>query len=208
MLRSSCLLALLMLPALFLGACRNTRAVASENERLRFQVLDLESQLDSLQHQNRELRVDLREGATAPDALPEEIRANIPHVTDISLSRLSHARDANNDGQIDALVLYVVPEDGRGRFVQIVGSLAATALLLPTDGDPIVLSRMELTPSQVRDAYRSNLTGIHYTITLPIDQLPDAAALAAVGNKVFVRVVYTDGRSGQTFTAERTIKLR
>jgi hypothetical protein len=87
-----------------------------------------------------------------------------------------------------------------------VGTINATATLIPTDADPLTIGRVTLTPSQLRDAYRSSLTGTHYTVELPIN-LPDSWSRDGAVKDTFVRVIYTDGVTGQTQTAERSIAL-
>jgi hypothetical protein len=186
------------------SSCRSPGRVAAENERLRFEVLELQSQVTSLQRLNQELRTELRRAADLPEELPEDVRAAIPHVTGFSISRLSFARDTNRDGAPDEIILYLNPVDGRGRFVQMVGPLTAIAALVPAEADATTIGRITLTPADLRDAYRAGFTGTHYTIHLPIQ----ITAEAAQDQSVFVRVSYTDARSGQTFTADRTISLQ
>ena len=177
------------------GMCGCGRKLSRENDALRAQIVELESSLAQLERRNRELRNELAAAAAVPDSLPEEVRAATPHVASVSIGRLSHARDADGDGRIDRLILYVNPADGLGRFVQFAGTLSVTAAILPPDTDPISIGRQALSPLRLRDTYRSSLTGVHYTIELPVTLPPQADEPGY--QQAVVRVVYTDGRTGQ-----------
>ncbi len=74
-----------------LGGCVDAGRLAKENDRVRAQMLDLGKQVDRLSRRNRELEAELTRVSATPDSLPEAIRANTPHVTEIKIGRLSHA---------------------------------------------------------------------------------------------------------------------
>jgi hypothetical protein len=87
--------------------------------------------------------------------------------------------------------------------VQLVGRLSATAAVLPLDADAVTLGRVTLDPLQLRDAYRSGLTGTHYTVQIPIAVPPGQRDATAT-----VKLEFVDGQTGQTRSAERSIPLR
>jgi hypothetical protein len=198
------LLAAVCLTSALLTCGCGQRRFTNENDALRVKVLELETELAALKQRNAELEAELAAAAAADRALPAEITANIPHVAGIAISRLSHLRDADEDGTPDTLVVYVNPTDGLGRFVQLVGRLSLHAALLPMDEQPRTIVRVALTPDEVRAAYRSAITGTHYTIEAPISLPEDADAFAECD----VRVAYEDGRSGRRLEAHRAIRLR
>ena len=125
-----------------------------------------------------------------------------PQLAAITIGRLSHAADLDQDGTPDRLRLYVQPVDGWGRFVQMVGSLTATAAVLPAQGEARTVGRVALDPMQLRSAYRSGFGGTHYTIELPLE--PEAAA----EDSVAVRVMHEDARTGRTLTASSAVSVR
>ncbi len=191
-------------PALLGGCSANPAKLAAENDRLRAELLDLRKQVDGLRRRNTELQADLGRFSADPEALPPEIRANTPHVAEITIGRLSHVRDEDDDGRPDTLVVYVKPVDGLGRAVQLVGHLSVNAALLPADADAITIGRVQLDPAELRRAYRSAIMGAaHYTVTLPID-LPAGAK----EDKCLVRVSYDDGRTRLRHTDEKGVSLR
>ena len=98
--------------------------------------------------------------------------------------------------------LYVQPVDGLGRFVQLVGHLTVHVGVLPATGDARTLGHVDLSPAELRDAYRSGITGTHYTIEIPLED-PGAA-----GSVCDARVHYVDGRTGRRFEAHRSIRRR
>jgi hypothetical protein len=192
--------AVVLLAALLVGCGRKA---SRENDRLRARVLDLEEQVERLSDRNKELEADLERAAAVPESLPEEVRANTPHVVRIEIDRLSHVDDEDGDGRADVLLIYVKPSDGWGRFVQLVGRLSAHAAALPPDADAVSLGRVNLEPSEVREAYRSSFMGTHYSIKLPLT-LPDGVSAGSCT----VRVVYEDGRSGRSVDDDHEVDLR
>jgi hypothetical protein len=179
------------------------KKASRQNDVLRARVMDLEDQVERLTDRNRELEAALRQAEEAPGPLPEEIRANIPHVVQVGIDRRSHALDEDGDGRADALLVYVKPADGRGRFVQLVGRLGVRAVDLPLDADPVSLGQVSLGPTEVRDSYRTSFLGTHYTVTLPLTLPPDRP-----NGPCTVHVVYEDGRTGRSITDQREIDLR
>ena len=213
--------------ALTLTGCSTGGAVATENDRLRAQVLDLEKQVKTLKGRSAELETQLARATSAPSSVPADIIANTPHVTAIGLSRLSQARDENGDGRLDTIILYLEPTDGLGRFLQIVGRVAMHAAILPSDGPAKTIGQKTLGPAEVRDGYRSAFTGQYYALALPIDPpetpktvIPAATAAGEISaaasvlppespaTQCTVRVEFTDGYTGQKFSTERVIDLR
>lgn len=188
------------------------RHFETEADRLRAEVLDLQTQVQQLERRETELQAELRRARRWQDRREEladpDIGEFVPHVVSISLGRLSHVRDTSGDGWPDTLLLYVSPVDGRGRFTQLVGQLLVNAVILPPDDDAISVVRTRLGPAQVRDAYRSGITGTHYSVEVPLN-LPEGVDLAWVeAQQIIVRVSYIDGQTGEQHTAERAVSLR
>lgn len=175
---------------------------ANENDRLRAQALDLENQAKALKSRNAELEAQLAQATRAPTTLPADVIAATPHVASISLGRLSHARDDNNDGKLDTILLFLEPTDGLGRFLQIVGSVSIHAAILPADGPAKTIGQRNIGPKELRDAYRSSFTGQYYSLSLPIE-LPSPSP-----DQCIVKVTFTDGYSGQSFSTDRAIDLK
>jgi len=185
---------------LLAGGCETKTATA--NDELRARVLDLEKTNEQLRRREAELLAELERESRRPDSLSPEVRANVPHVAGIAIGRLSHALDGDDDGVPDRLTLYVEPVDGLGRFTQMVGTLSAHAVFVPPDADAITIGRISLDPGPLREAYRSSVTGTHYTVQVPI-----AVDAAQSREPCLVRVRYEDGLTGAVHTAERAIDL-
>lgn len=200
-----CLAAVLVCAGL--TSCRSARMMASaESARLRREVVELRKHIDSLEQRNRDLEIQVQQATSSAGPAAAEILANIPHVVEITIDRRSFAKDRDGDGRPEVLIIFVAPTDGRGRFEKMVGTVTATAALVPRRGDPLVVGRAEYTTSQVNDAYRYSFTGLHYTFEVPL-QWPEAGTDGSGETDVVARVFYTDGRSGAEFTAERVIPL-
>jgi hypothetical protein len=183
--------------------CSGAKRASIENDRIRAELLDQEDELTRLQQRITELEALVNGYEAGRDEASRAVIANTPLVTAIEIGRLSHVRDRNDDGTPDELVIYVQPTDGRGRFVQMVGDLSIHAALQPADKDAVTLGRVHLGPAEVREAYRSGLSGTHYTITVPLDVAGDLA-----DQQFSAHVVYVDGRDGRRLEVNRGIALR
>ena len=195
-------LALLALACLALGGCGGAKRASAENDRLRAEALDLRDRIALLEKRNAELEAQLLRADAGPEAAADEYLAHVPRVAEISIDRLSHARDDDGDGVADALVLYVRPADGLGRFLQVVGQVSAQVAVLPVEGDAVTIGRVTLGPGDVREAYRSSALGTHYTVTVPITPPADAGTGGCIA-----QVEFTDAFDGRVLTARRDVGL-
>lgn len=187
--------------------CR--RDFATEADRLRAQVVELEQSIEQMERENAELRAQVRALEQRPEEVSEEVLRATPSVTSIAIGRFSHVRDRSGDGVPETAVVYVSPSDGEGRFVQLVGRLSVQIVLLRADEEPIVLCAVELSPGELRAAYRASFAGRHYTVETPLNW---PGALASEGGDrpatVTVLAAYTDGYSGQRYEAEGQANVR
>ncbi len=179
------------------------KKASRQNDLLRARVMDLETQVQQLTDRNRELEAAMAQVETPLGEPPEVVRAATPHVVRIEIDRLSHALDEDGDRQVEALMIYVKPADGMGRFVQLAGWLSVHAADLPPGGDAETLGRITLDPTEVRQRYRSSFLGTHYSVTLPLALPADRPE-----GPCTVRVIYEDGRSGRRVSDEREIDLQ
>ncbi len=193
------------------AGCR-TRQFETEGDALRAQVLDLQDQVRDLERRERELLAELRRARAwaerREELADEDVRAFVPHVVDIQIGRLSHVRDRQGDGFGDTLVLYVQPIDSRGRFTQMVGNVIVNLAVVPDEVDPIPLGRLRFGPGDVRDAFRSGITGTHYSFEVPLD-IPAKVDLDwLLTQQVVARATFVDGQTGDRHTTERVIAMQ
>lgn len=182
-----------------LTGCIGQKELEQENDRLRERVLELEDQLRDETRQSAALRARLQRTEPADE---QEVQANTPYVAEITIDRWSHARDTDDDGLPDELLVYLEPVDGWGRFTQIVGTLSVHAAVLPAAVDAQTIGRVQLDPASLRRAYRSSFTGAHYTVTVPI-----TVADGSTATECIVHAEFVDGHTGQRYLAHRCIDL-
>jgi hypothetical protein len=104
----------------------------------------------------------------------------------------------------DTLKIYIEPQDGMGRFVQIVGRITLHAAVLPQDADAITIGRQTFDPADVRAAYRAPLLGgAYYALELPIAAPPNSAV-----NECTVSATLNDGISGQQLQTQKVLPLK
>ena len=185
----ACLLVSMIEP---LAGCDSASRKA--NARLRREVHDLQSQVKDMERRDAELRVQLDLVDQRRSDIDPEVLASTPQVMAISLSSYSGRQD--EDAAPKTIELFVSAVDGRNRPLQMVGSLKAMALVIPSDGDPILLGEASLSAAQVRDAWRNVLGTPSYRVEVPLSTPlpPDARTM-------HVRVFHEDARTGRTFEA-------
>lgn len=200
-----------MVCAAGLPGCRagGTRSASEENDLLRRDAIQLRDRIADLEGRNRELTIKLESEVRARrESLPADIADAFPVVVGIDIDALSGLRPAGR-GSADRLAVSFVPRDGRGRFVQVVGTATLSVTRLPESadgsGEGAVLAVTDLKPASLRDAYRSGLTGQFYEVELalasPIDRATESGSLA-------VHLVFADAITGQTHRASRVIPIR
>ncbi len=174
----------------------------SENDDLRSRIIELEGRLADTTRERDEARAKLAEaervrltgGELAADAADA-----LPRCAGIEIDRFSGVSG------LDRLDVYVRPIDGRGRFVQIVGTVNIRADVLPAPGSapdvqPRRIASTTVAPAELREAYRSTVLGTHYTIALAVDP-----AGITSGDRVALSVEFLDALTGQAFRAERIV---
>lgn len=138
-------------------------------DSLREQVSAQAVRIEALERRERELEAQVRSLSLAADparrGLSAEAELARPRLASISLGGASALRSGAAGAE---LAIHLEPRDGRGRFLQIVGSLELEATLLPLGGEPRLLGRWSYGPLAVRDAWRGGLTGGHYTFREPV----------------------------------------
>ena len=187
------------------AACESDKNFINENDRLRARVTELEKQLQAAERRGRELEGRLQQLAGEHAGVSESVLMNTPHLADVTIGRLSHVRDTNGDGRPDVLTVYVNTFDGRGRFIQVTGELSVTASAIPADADvnqPMQIGHVRLDPEQLREAYRSGITGTHYAVDVPIDW-PATPNVSSVRITAVLRPGYSD----RSLMSERLINV-
>lgn len=205
MLRHAAAILLLVLPA----ACTvgGARSVSEENDRLRRRIMELESQTGTLQGERDELAVKLREiPATDLIAAGEALEA-LPICTGIVLASESGFEPFDPAKPATGVIVSVRPLDGRGRFVQVAGTLTVEALLMPGSigsgsGDVVRLAAATLEPLQLREAYRDGFGGARYVVELPLETPLDRSAHPAL----VLRAQLADALGRRVHQAERILR--
>lgn len=190
---------LLLVGLLCLPGCGG-RSYENENDKLRAQRAELQAQISELQS-----RVALREGELR--AIREQVDeggqpidgVEPPRLAGLVLGMYSGPIDSDGDGRYDALRVYARPVDQHGRQVTAEGSCRVRLLSIPAEGEPITLLDVRFTAEEFHDAYRSGITGTHYTLK---SNLP-----AGLPTQAKLYVTLTDAATGRSYAAEKDIEL-
>lgn len=174
------------------------RSLSQHNDELRQVNTELREQLDQTQQQITLLEGELsshRQSAaftgSAPAAASESDGAVIPVLSGLKFARYSGPVDSDGDGADDRVRLYVRSVDQRGRLLVVAGSANVQVVQLRADAVPRVVADRTFGPQEFAEAYRSGLTGDHFTLEVPwsAQDLGDAT-------QVTVRATLTQADTG------------
>lgn len=169
------------LTAVGVGGCGLRYGGSSQDKvlaDLRGQNAELRERVAGLERERDELVVKLGAGAqpggagAADAALAAQIAAAMPAVVGVEIDGISGPAP-REPGKV---VVYVLPRDGRGRFTQVVGTLAVRVFVREGTEEREV-GGVELSPAQLRDAYRSGFAGTNYMIEVDVGEAKPGATL-------------------------------
>lgn len=188
------------------------KGFSTANDELRTKVAALEAENAQLKAIRTELEGRLAQEQRVREGLvSQDVLAAMPACSGIAIDSLSGLFPASNDVAPTTCNIYIKPFDGRQRFVQIVGTVRAevhaldpAAAAQDAGKSPVTIGTLTLTPAQLREAYRSGLTGTHYTLEVPITS-PDASLHKA---DLVIRVQFEDALTGKVHEATQNVNGR
>lgn len=163
---------------------------------------DLQAARESLALRDRQVAALQQRLATTRPAVEGVAAGDLPHLADVELDPLSGAV-TDSAGKV-AMRLYVRTLDQHGRFLVVAGKAEAQAVAIRPGRPPLVVAQRRFRPADLHAAYRTGLTGTHYTLELP---LAGAGEGAEPVKEVTVKIVVTDAATGVTATTERSMPL-
>lgn len=191
---------------LVLAGCTigGTSSTGAENDRLRRENLELKQRVAAVEAERDEAKAAAAEAARAA-SIHSDVARFQPRVAGIEIGRFSGLTPAGSAEPAKGLVVYVEPFDGQRRFVQATGELLVSATLFPRGEkapEVIDLGGRTLSAGELRDAYRSDLTGTYYRVEMPL-RIPIQPRLGSLRFSVELR----DAASGKIYSATKTIEL-
>lgn len=200
---ASMMASLTILPGCFSGRIGGSTELDQVIDELRQDNLALRRQVAELEQTlaGRQAYIEVL-GQQLKGSQPVE-GAQVPKAVSIEFDRFSGAVDTNGDKADDLLRVYVRPRDQRGRFLPVAGSASVQAVAIRQGQDPLVIASAVLTADQWEDAYRSGVTGTHYTLELPLpEKLPRGV------RELTVQVVLIDGATGVELSHQAVMSAR
>lgn len=162
--------------------------ISAENDRLRDENADLKTKVEELELRDEEFR---RKVEATPANPSVDAVAALPVLTTFEIASTAHTRPAR-EGRPSAAVVYLTCRDGRDRAIQITGTLRVVV-----SANGAVVAERTLNPLELRDAFRSGLSGGGYTVEVP---LPTDHTASAV-----VEAEFTDGFGRGVYKAQREV---
>lgn len=196
-------IAALMVALSSLAGCSGAKVLKpNENDRLRGQVNELNAKVEDLTRQKVQLEQQLavltkqmQEAAGVDPA----IAAVTPRLAQVRIGSESHYQ-CTQPGQQCLARVYLEPQDGLGRFLQVVGSVEVSVFQLTAAGESARLGHGSFDLIQVRDAWRGGIMGSHYTFELPL-----ACEQWNGTGDVTVKLEFVDATTGRHFSVQREI---
>lgn len=188
---------------LALAGCSNaTMLKPTDSDALRVQVRDLKVQVEELTQANAQLELQVKaatQSTQAGSGVSAEAALATPKLVQIRVGSPSHYEKDAAGGRCLA-TLYLEPQDGLGRFLQVVGTLDVSIFELSATGSSRTLGSASFDPVEVRDAWRGGVLGSHYTFEVPIG----GDGWNCTGS-VTARLAFVDAQTGKTLSAQREL---
>jgi hypothetical protein len=180
---------------LWLGGCTigGSSTASAQNDELRRKVAEQQRQIESLAAARDELQTKLAANALDAGADPE-VAAATPVVSVLEIDSLSTLLPLEAKEPATGLRVHVRTLDGRRRFTQAVGVMTVEL----KDGADATLAAGRVGPAALRDAYRSSVTGTHYTIETSL-------ANPAAGTTFTLTVRFEDALTGRRLEASKEL---
>ncbi|MBG83649.1 MAG: hypothetical protein CMJ40_03770 [Phycisphaerae bacterium] len=183
-------------------SCKNrSRAMSAQ---LRDQVHELESENETLRLRQEELEIQLKTSKSGSDGSRSRDSA-VPVVTRIMLDGASGRRTTPDASGSRPLEIHVTAVDGRNRPIQLAGSIRVKVTRIQEDGPPVELADIQLSPDELRDAWRGGLIGgPTWLVKVPLEE----SDLASGSDSLNVNVFYRDLRTGELLECGDEVDIR
>lgn len=196
-----CLVACLV-PGMFVsGGCRLAVPRTTE-EGLRTQLKETTRERDELDRKVKDLEAKLADRPRpAASAMSSEAESVLPKLVDLRVSDMSSVRVDGAAGPV--LRLAIEPSDGRGRFIQITGTLRVGVKADTSVTETALLGDLSVGPKALSDAYRSSLIGNYYSLEVPLKL--DGRSVPSDLNVV---CSFTDASTGRVFEFKDIVPVK
>ena len=182
----------------FVGGCgANNDGV---NDALRKHNDELQREIDKV---TRQLRLRETELATLRGEGGSPVAgADLPVVAKVEFGRYSGGVDTNRDEIDDTLRIYLNTFDQKGRFIVVAGEAVVQAVFIKPGASPTVVIDKKFSAADFDKAFRSGITGTHYTLDAPLPKPTEDM------KTLMVKVTVTDATTGKVLSVEQPLKIR
>lgn len=195
--------------------CRQIRDIGGKNEKqdlLEAELRTREREILELRSENQQLKqladIYLRQGP--PVTVVGPVLSGGPVVTSgssetaivksLSLATGTGGRDDDGMPGDELLQVVISPKDADGTAVKVPGRATVTAFDILPEGQKVPIGRWDVTPEQLRKAWKGGLLGSGYFLPLQWDLPPTSG-------RVRVAVVFTTN-DGRNYEADRDVTVK
>lgn len=196
------------------ASCTVTALPPTEADRNREKVVELEREVARLERRTADLESALAaarlQAPTRIDGtpVPSEVLAEAPFAIALRIGRFSGVVADGSTGRM--LRLYLQPLDARDDVVQVAGSAVVEVLWIDEAGGSHPVAREAFDPAAWRERFRSGFMGRHYTVEVPLGEVPREVVDGAPQGRgsLLARVRLTDGLTGRELLAESLFQVQ
>jgi hypothetical protein len=169
-------------------------------EPLAVRVKQLQDQMALLRAENQDLRHQLE---TPPSKAPPGVGVlPLYRLRDVMISRYSGFYDKDKNGEPDRLIVYLEPVDQAGDVVKAAGTADVQLWDLSQDPNHALLASWRKGPEELFKTWLTTLLAVNYRLVF------DRPAGLPNDRPLTLKVVFTDGLTGQVLTQQRVIPPR
>ena len=181
------------------GGCQgpSKRSPGQTIEPLAFRFKGLQDQVLLLEAENQALKRQLETAENQP--IETGVKA-FYRLQKIRLTRYTGFYDKDKDGTKDKLIVYVQPIDSVGDVVKASGTVDVQLWDLSADPNRALLASWHVEPQDLHKMWFATLVTINYRLMF------DRPQGVTWDRPLTVKVVFTDGLTGQVFTEQTVIK--
>ncbi len=153
----------------------------------------------------REAEVKQIQQRTTPNILkgPDAKGIEVPRLVALEFDRFSGVLGGSGEGIGKAIRLYVKTKDQEDHIIPVAGRAKVQVVAIRVGKPPLVVTERTFDPLAFDQAYRTGLTGTHYTLNIPLPNVlpPDADSLT-------VKLAFQDAATGATVTQEGVFPIK
>jgi len=167
-------------------------------EKLSLEKSELQSQVEQLEKDNRELTRRLGRLSELPQGVKTQA---MPELDRIELGRRTALYDKDEDGRKDELVVYISPYDTTGDTIKAPGSVKISLWDLETDSGVVKVGEWRISGGDLKRMWAGTFLTNYYRVVVDAGKV-----LTGDEGELTLHVSFADFIGGKVLTAQKVLK--